>query len=550
METEPEVTKLSGSASAEEAVEELHGGRVLSAEEGDGAVHSKIVVSKQELRPMVASLSHRDHRRSRALSSCCMLRCVVMRRYTLQASASQFHRLIGKQIAELLCPKVYHLKRPVLEEKVGERNRDRQEMKDLGDLLHLFACAFLFHFSAFMVIPAITDVTIEALCPGRDQCSLAIYLSGINQAITGLGTLVVTPLVGNLSDKYGRKALLTLPMTSAIVPLVVLACGRSRTHLYAYFVIKMVSGMFSDGSMQCLSLAYVADKVCERRRASAFGVLSGVSAAGFVSGTVAARFLPTSHTFQVSASVAAVSAVYMRVFLEETDGGAALMDEESTRPLCSPATDGESCPRLPTLTKKVPSLGDMISLLRNSLTLTRAAIVVFFNSLADSGFQSALLYYLKAQFHFNKDQFADLLLIAGGAGAFSQLLLMPSLAPAIGEERLLNVGLLASCAHVPYFASTFVILGVFIHPCIRSIVSKKVRSNEQGMAQGCITGIASFATILSPLAFTPLTALFLSENAPFTFKGFSIMCAGFASLLAFILSITMMSTTTIPYQKV
>ncbi|CAL9752236.1 unnamed protein product [Musa acuminata subsp. burmannicoides] len=63
MEMEPEVTKLSGSASAEEAVEELH---------GDGAVRLKIVVSKQELRPMVASLSHRDHRRSRALSSCCM----------------------------------------------------------------------------------------------------------------------------------------------------------------------------------------------------------------------------------------------------------------------------------------------------------------------------------------------------------------------------------------------------------------------------------------------------------------------------------------------
>ena len=63
--------------------------------------------------------------------------------------------------------------------------------------------------------------------------------------------------------------------------------------------------------------------------------------------------------------MAALAAVYMRVFLEETDGGAALMDEESTRPLCSPATDGESCPSLPTLKKKVPSLGDMISLLRN-----------------------------------------------------------------------------------------------------------------------------------------------------------------------------------------
>jgi MFS family permease len=37
--------------------------------------------------------------------------------------------------------------------------------------------------------------------------------------ITGLGALVVTPIVGNLSDKYGRKALMTLPVTVAILPL-------------------------------------------------------------------------------------------------------------------------------------------------------------------------------------------------------------------------------------------------------------------------------------------------------------------------------------------
>ncbi|OAY66552.1 Hippocampus abundant transcript 1 protein [Ananas comosus] len=392
-------------------------------------------------------------------------------------------------------------------------------MKDLYALGHLFVCAFLFYFSSFMVIPAITDITIEALCPGQDQCSLAIYLSGFQQAIIGLGTLVLTPLVGNLSDKYGRKALLTLPTTIAIVPLAILAYNRSRPYFYAYYVIRMFAGMFCEGSMQCLSLAYVADKVGERRRASAFGVFSGVSAAGFVSGTLTARFLSTSSTFQVSAIVAVIAAAYLRILLQESDNGvAAVSEEDPSQPLCSPPSDGDSSPRLPSLTRKVPSVSDMIGLLTSSLTLSRAAVVAFFYSLGESGLQTALLYFLKAQFHFNKDQFADLLLIVGIAGTFSQLTLMPFLAHSVGEEKLLTIGLLASCTHVPYFAAMFVILSVFVNPCIRSIVSKKVGSTEQGMAQGCITGISSFASIIAPLVFTPLTAWFLSEAAPFDFK--------------------------------
>jgi MFS family permease len=43
--------------------------------------------------------------------------------------------------------------------------------------------------------------------------------------VTGLGALVLTPVVGNLSDRYGRKAMLALPATASIVPL-----GTARTH--------------------------------------------------------------------------------------------------------------------------------------------------------------------------------------------------------------------------------------------------------------------------------------------------------------------------------
>jgi hypothetical protein len=50
-------------------------------------------------------------------------------------------------------------------------------------LRHLLVTVFLYNFSIFMVIPAITDVTMSALCPGKDKCSLAIYLTGFQQAV-------------------------------------------------------------------------------------------------------------------------------------------------------------------------------------------------------------------------------------------------------------------------------------------------------------------------------------------------------------------------------
>lgn len=53
----------------------------------------------------------------------------------------------------------------------------------VAELGHLLVFAFLFCVGAFMVAPVITDVTMAALCPGQDQCSLAIYLTGLQQAV-------------------------------------------------------------------------------------------------------------------------------------------------------------------------------------------------------------------------------------------------------------------------------------------------------------------------------------------------------------------------------
>ncbi|KAK8646391.1 hypothetical protein V6N13_120180 [Hibiscus sabdariffa] len=405
-------------------------------------------------------------------------------------------------------------------------------MEKLSGLSHLFMTIFLHNFATFMVIPAITDVTMAALCPGRDECSLAIYISGFQQAIIGLGSFVMMPLVGNLSDKYGRKALLTLPITLAVIPLAILAYSRTRSFFYAYYVFKILTAMFCEGSVHCLALAYVADNVPEGRRASAFGILSGIGSCAFVCGTLLTRFLSTASTFQVATAMAMLSAVYMRVFLPDS-----LLNDNLSTPIISKENingivnqDEESSKKMQAF-KTMPSIEDMLALLKSSMTFSQAAVISFFSNLADVGLHASLL-----------------------------LLLMPVLAPSLGEERLLSIGLFFNCAHilfysiawsfwVPYAVAVFSLFYVFSQPCIRSIVSKQVGSCEQGKAQGFISGMGSFAQVASPLVFSPLTALFLSERAPFYFPGFSIMCVGFASMIAFVQSLMISAIPPISSQR-
>ncbi|GAV70059.1 MFS_1 domain-containing protein, partial [Cephalotus follicularis] len=146
-----------------------------------------------------------------------------------------------------------------------------------------------------------------------------------------------------------------------------------------------------EGSINCLALDYVEDNVSETQRASAFGILSGVSSAAFVFGTLATRFLSTASTFQVAAFVSMLAAVYMRIFLKDN-----VSDRDDLTQLILKGElsmiqeDGDSPSMLPEF-KKIPSLWDLVCLLNSSVTFTQAAVVAFFHSLAESGIQAALL---------------------------------------------------------------------------------------------------------------------------------------------------------------
>ncbi|KAK4401358.1 hypothetical protein Sango_0876500 [Sesamum angolense] len=272
------------------------------------------------------------------------------------------------------------------------------------------------------------------------------------------------PLIGNLSDAYGRKNMMAIPLVLSIIPLVVLAWKRTITFFYAYYVLKTFTAMITQGGVACLALAYLADNVSEGKRISAFGVLSGVTSAAYVGGTLAARLLSTAQIFQVAAVLSMVAAIYMAVFLKETT-----RENDALQQPILKVTDGDedSCKASKKIDviRKIPSPRDIYRLLKSSITFSLAACVAFFNSLAEAGLQACLLYFLKARFQFKKDQFADVLLIA------------------------------------------------YIGATISNMFFDSIAWAPWGLAQGCILGMTAFANVISPLIYSPLSVgRLLSEH--------------------------------------
>uniref|UniRef100_A0A2P2LF65 Hippocampus abundant transcript-like protein 1 n=1 Tax=Rhizophora mucronata TaxID=61149 RepID=A0A2P2LF65_RHIMU len=108
-----------------------------------------------------------------------------------------------------------------------------------------------------------------------------------------------------------------------------------------------------------------ADIVSERQRTSAFGVLSGVVYAAFVFGTLATRFLSTALTFQFAASASILGVIYMRIFLKESlPVGENCLTEPILKRGQGDTGDAGDLPAKQLELKTIPSLGDLISLLR------------------------------------------------------------------------------------------------------------------------------------------------------------------------------------------
>ncbi|KAL8538834.1 hypothetical protein ACS0TY_000731 [Phlomoides rotata] len=408
-----------------------------------------------------------------------------------------------------------------------------ENMRELRPLVHLLLPLCVHWVAEEMTVSVLVDVTTNALCPGNKTCSEAIYINGIQQTVVGIFKMIVLPLLGQLSDDYGRKPLLIVTVSTTIIPFTLLAIDQSRGSVYAYYGLRTISFIISQGSIFCISVAYAADVVDERKRAAAFSWITGLFSASHVVGNMLARFLPEDYIFVVSIALLIIVPVYMALFLKET-----------VRPTEKP---DHNVPCIKKATKIVKeryhSMKHAVDIVTSSSTLKRISSISFFYELGMSGISGVLLYYLKSLFGFNKNQLSEILMMVGVGSIFSQMLVLPLLNPLIGEKLILCMGLLASVAYgllyglawaswVPYLSASFGVIYILVKPATYAVISKASNSADQGKAQGFIAGVQSVASLLSPLAMSPLTTWFLSSDAPFDCKGFSIILASISMVVA------------------
>ncbi|XP_050281753.1 uncharacterized protein LOC126722655 isoform X1 [Quercus robur] len=407
------------------------------------------------------------------------------------------------------------------------------DMEGMKLLLHLLPPLCVHWIAEEMTVTVLVDVITNALCPGDSTCTEAIYLNGLQQTVVGIFKMVVLPLLGQLSDEHGRKPMLLLIISTSIFPFAVLAWNQSKGFVYAYYVLRTISYILSQGSIFCISVAYAADVIEENKRAAAFSWITGLYSASHVLGNLLALFLPEKYIFPVSIALLILSPIYIQIFLVETVKLAPKRDQDSA---CLAKT-------IKIIQKRYKSMKDAARLVMSSPTLRGISLVSFFYELGMSGITYVLMYYLKAAFGFNKNQLSEILLLVGVGSIVTQMLVLPLINPLVGEKVILCIGLLASIAYalfnglawaawVPYMSATFKVVVVFVSPATYAIISRASSSKNQGKAQGFVAGVESIASLLSPLVMSPLTSWFISSSAPFNCKGFSIVCASVCMMIS------------------
>ncbi|KAI3884855.1 hypothetical protein MKX03_011710 [Papaver bracteatum] len=409
-----------------------------------------------------------------------------------------------------------------------------KSFRELKPLLHLLIPLCVHWIAEEMTVSVLVDVTTKALCPGKSTCSQAIYLTGIQQTVVGIFKMVVLPILGQMADDYGRKPLLMLTVSTTIIPFGLLAWDESKPFVYTYYVLRTISYIISQGSIFCISVAYAADVVEDGKRAIAFGWIMGLFSASHVLGNVLARFLPEVHIFEVSVVLLLFGPIYMYLFLTETIQPAPRQEQQSH---CF-ATISR------VIQQRCKSMTAAVNIVTRSETLRRIALISFFYELGMSGISSVLLYYLKSAFGFNKNQFSELLMMVGIGSIVSQIFVLPVVNPLVGEKVILCISVFASILYaifyglawapwVPYLGASFGVIYVLVKPATYAVISKASSSSNQGKTQGLIASVQSVASLISPLAMSPLTTWFLSSKAPFDCKGFSILLASLCMMVSF-----------------
>jgi DHA1 family tetracycline resistance protein-like MFS transporter len=305
---------------------------------------------------------------------------------------------------------------------------------------------------------------------------------GLLFAVFSLSQLVAAPILGDLSDRYGRRPILIVSLIGTVISFVMLALAHSLTML---FVARVVDGL--SGGNIATARAYVADVTEPKDRARAYGFIGVAFGLGFILGpAISAVLAPVSYTAPIwaAAAITLVATAMAWFWLPET---------------VHRAHAGTGMPF-----RNVAAL-----MVRPALR--RVLLMDFAYWFAFAMFQTTFALFVAARFGFDAPRTALFFAAFAVLGALVQGVMIRSIVKRLGDKGTFMLGLVcaasgllaATLTHsVGLFAAALVPLALgigFGHPTISSLISRAGRADEQGRVQGAASAVESLGRTIGPV---------------------------------------------------
>lgn len=369
-----------------------------------------------------------------------------------------------------------------------------------------------------IIVPVLPEY-LEQLT-GTDVGHAAIYGGWLLFAYAGM-QFAFAPLIGNLSDRFGRRpVLLTSVITFSIDNLI---CALAPN--FAILLIGRILSGISGGSYSTAS-AYIADVSTDENRAKNFGLLGIAFGIGFILGPIIGGFLGEFGPrvpFFGAALISFLNFVAAYFLLPET---LAVKDRRKFE------------------WKRSNPLG-ALQQMRNHKGILWIGLGFFMLTLGHMSYPAVWAYIGSYRYGWSESDIGMSLGIYGLCSAIVMGLFLPRIVSRFGEWRTVVLGLAFAALGFFGYASAWqgwlvyvVIVATCLEgvadPAMRSIASAKVPTSEQGELQGAMTSVFSITSIIGPLIFTQMFAIFTGPEASVTFSGAPYVLGGVFVLIALI----------------
>jgi len=360
-----------------------------------------------------------------------------------------------------------------------------------------------------IIIPVVPALIMELTGEGLSRAAL---YGGWLWFAYALVQFFAAPVLGNLSDRVGRRPVILFALAALGIDYMVMGFSRTLTWL---FVGRAIAGLA--GASFTPAYAYLADVSAPEKRAQNFGLVGAAFGMGFIIGPAIGGLLgELGHRvpFFFAAGLALVNLTFGFFVLPES------LPRESRRPF---------------EIRRANPVGTLVQIRKYPAVLGILG-AIFLWQLAHQSFPSTWSYYTMLKFGWSEAIVGASLATVGVVMAISQGLLTRVLVPKLHERRAAVIGLATGAvAYLSYALATrgwmmFALLGAWlmaalVYPSMNALMSQQVPANAQGELQGAVTGLYSLAAIIGPPVMTQLFGYFSDAGAPVHFPGAAFLFA-------------------------